>query len=247
MSGLRTWRERARVSQLELALRAGTTQRHVSFVESGRSVPGRAMLIRLAEALDVPLRDRNALLLEAGFAPAYPETRFDDPALGPVRRALERVLDGHLPYPAVVTDRRGDLLAANAAFDALVGDAAPELLAPPVSVARLLMHPEGLGSRIRNFDEWGRHVVDALRRRGNDDLATELAAFLPDHVPTPDHRGHAVPLQLTTPAGELTLLTTLAHFGTALDVTVAELSLESFLPADEATERLLHAASSMPS
>jgi len=234
---VRAWRERARISQLELALRAGTTQRHVSFIESGRSTPGRAMLIRLAEALDVPLRDRNALLLAAGFAPVYPETPFGDPGLAPVRRALERVLDGHLPYPAVVVDRAGDLLTANAAFDALVRTAVPELLMPPISVARVLMHPDGLGRRIINFDEWGRHVVDALRRRGNVELASELATLLPERAPGPDHRGHAVPLRLRTDEGELTLLTTLTHFGTAVDVTVAELSLEAFLPADEATEQ----------
>jgi transcriptional regulator with XRE-family HTH domain len=236
MSTLRTWRQRARVSQLELALRSGTTQRHVSFIESGRSKPGRAMLIRLAEALDVPLRERNALLLEEGYAPAYAETPFGDPALTPIRRALQHVLDGHLPYPAVVADRSADLLACNAAFDALVRDVAVELRP---SVPRMLMHPEGLGSRIVNYAEWGGHVVTALRARGNIALADELATFLPEQAVDPDHRGYAVPLRLRTPDGELVLLTTLAHFGTAVDVTVAELSLEAFLPADDATELAL--------
>ena len=205
------------------------------------------MLIRLAEALDVPLRDRNALLLEAGFAPAYPETRFDDPALGPVRRALERVLDGHLPYPAVVTDRRGDLLAANAAFDALVGGCRART--PRAARQRRAPAHAPRGPRLPNSQL--RRVGPTCRRRAGAAATTtsrlKLAAFLPDHVPTPDHRGHAVPLQLTTPLGR-------AH---APDDTRAlrhgprrhrrGAVPESFLPADEATERLLHAASSMPS
>ena len=235
---LRNWRERRRISQLELALRAGTTQRHVSFIERGRSTPGRAMVIRLAEALEVPLRERNALLLAAGYAAAYAETPFEHPELAPVRRALERVLRGHLPYPAVLTDGAGQLVGANAAFEALIGGVSPALLAPPVSVARVLLHPHGLAPRIVNLDEWGRHVIDALRHRGQRALADELAALLPPaRAPAPDHRGYAVPLRLRDP--ELTLLTTLTHFGTAVDVTVAELSLEAFLPADEATEQAL--------
>jgi transcriptional regulator with XRE-family HTH domain len=235
---LRHWRTRRRISQLELALRAGTTQRHVSFIERGRSVPGRAMVIRLAEALEVPLRERNALLNEAGYAAAYSETPLA--TLGPVRRALERVLDGHLPYPAVLVDRQAHLVGANAAFAVLTDGSAPHLLAPPVHVPRLLLHPEGLARRIVNLDEWGRHVIDALARRGDD--TSELQALLPrPAAPGPDHIGNAVPLRLRDP--ELTLLTTLTHFGTADDVTVAELSLEAFLPADEATERVLLAYS----
>ena len=163
---LREWRGRRRVSQLELALRAGTTQRHVSFIESGRSVPGRAMVVRLAESLEVPLRERNALLLAAGYAPAYPQTHLDDPRLGPVRAALERILAGHQPYPAVVVDRHGDLVAANDGFGALTAGVAPELLTPPVSVPRVLLHPQGLAPRIINLDEWAWHVIDRLRQAG---------------------------------------------------------------------------------
>jgi transcriptional regulator with XRE-family HTH domain len=163
---LRGWRRRRRVSQLELARRAATTQRHVSFVESGRSVPGRAMVVRLAEALEVPLRERNALLLAAGYAPAYQETRFDDPKLDPVRTALLRILQGHLPGPAVIVDRHGDLVSANDAFAVLTDGVAPQLLAPPVNVARLLLHPQGVAPRIANLDEWAWHVIDAFRRGG---------------------------------------------------------------------------------
>jgi transcriptional regulator with XRE-family HTH domain len=151
---LRVWRTRSRVSQLELALRAGTTQRHVSFMESGRSVPGRGMVVRVAESLGLPLRERNSLLLAAGYAPSYPETRLDDPALRPVLDGLRDLLDGHRPYPAIVVDRYGDLVAANDATGVLFEDVAPDLLAPPVNVLRLALHPRGMAPRIVNLDDW---------------------------------------------------------------------------------------------
>jgi transcriptional regulator with XRE-family HTH domain len=244
---LRGWRQRRRVSQLELALRAETTQRHVSFIESGRSIPGRGMVVRLAESLEVPLRERNALLLAAGYAPAYRQSSLEDPELAPVRTALERVLEGHLPFPAVVTDRHGDVVMSNRAFWALTDGVAPELLEPPLNAARLFLHPRGLAPRIVNFGEWGRHVVHATREHALrnpderlDALLAELEEFLgePTH-PGPDHVGFAVPLRLRHGAGELRLLTTLMSFGTAIDVTVAELRLEAFLPADEQTYRAL--------
>jgi transcriptional regulator with XRE-family HTH domain len=245
---LREWRRRRRVSQLELAQRAATTQRHLSFIESGRSVPGRAMVLRLAEALEIPLRERNALLLAAGYAPAYQESRFDDPKLGAVRTALARILQGHLPYPAVIVDRHGDLVSANDAFWMLTDGVSPQLLAPPVNVPRLLLHPHGMAPRIANLDEWAWHVIDALRQemaRNQSDrveaLVTELEGLVPDRPrhPGPEHRGFAAPLRLSSGAGELQLLTTLTHFGTAVDVTIAELRLEAFLPADEATASIL--------
>ncbi|SBT42976.1 helix-turn-helix domain-containing protein [Micromonospora auratinigra] len=244
---LRQWRLRRRVSQLELAVRAGTTQRHVSFLESGRSTPGRSMVVRLAESLEVPVRERNELLLAAGFAPAYPQSPLDDPQLAPIRGALDRILRGHLPYPAVVVDRHGDLVAANAGFHALTRGVDPALLAPPVNVPRLLLHPRGLAPRIRNLDEWAWHVIDRVRaesvRNPDDDLrrlAAELVGLVPPRPahPGPDHLGFAVPLRLRVgdrDDRELRLVTTLTHFGTAVDVTVAELRLEAFLPADEAT------------
>ncbi len=250
-AALREWRSRRRVSQLELALRAGTTQRHVSFIESGRSVPGRAMVVRLAESLEVPLRERNALLLAAGYAPAYPETHFGDPRLGPVRAALERILDGHRPYPAVIVDRHGDLVAANDGFGALTVGVAPALLTPPANVPRVLLHPQGMAPRIVNLDEWAWHVLDRLHqelvRNPNDRLdalVSELEALVPDRPrqPGPDYLGFAVPLRLHSGGGELRLLTTLTHFGTAVDVTIAELRLEAFLPADEETAAILTAS-----
>jgi transcriptional regulator with XRE-family HTH domain len=247
-NALRAWRRRRRVSQLELARRAATTQRHLSFIESGRSVPGRAMVVRLAEALEVPLRERNALLLAAGYAPAYRETRLDDPKLEPVRTALTRILRGHLPYPAVIVDRHGDLASANDAFWRLTDGVAPQLLVPPVNVARLLLHPHGMAPRIRNLDQWAWHVIDALHQQAArnpsdrlEALVTELEGLVPDRPrhPGPEHLGFAVPLRLSSGDGELHLLTTLTHFGTAVDVTVAELRLEAFLPADAATASIL--------
>ncbi|MGH2741103.1 MAG: helix-turn-helix domain-containing protein [Thermoleophilaceae bacterium] len=237
-----------RVSQLELALSAGTTQRHVSFIESNRSVPGRGMVLRLAEALEEPLRERNELLLAAGYAPAYPETELNDRKLAPVRTALERVLDAHQPYPAVLVDRHGDLVSGNAAFRALTEDVAADLIAPPINVPRLLLHPQGVAPRIVNLDVWAWHVIDALQREAarnpNDRLEAlvgELEGLVPDRpqAAAPDYLGFAVPLRLRSDDGELQLLTTLTHFGTAIDVTVAELRLEAFLPADEATASIL--------
>jgi transcriptional regulator with XRE-family HTH domain len=246
-AALHGWRTRRRVSQLELALRARTTQRHVSFIESGRSVPGRAMILRLAEALEIPLRERNALLLAAGYAPVFPEKSLEDPALAPVREALDRILDGHLPYPAVVTDRNADVVSANQAFTALTSDAAPELRQPPINLSRLLLHPRGLAPQIVNLDEWAWHVIDAVRNRASrtsnerlDALADELEELVPSPPRSnPDHIGFAVPLRLRWRDSELHLLTTLTHFGTAHDVTVAELGLEAFLPADASTASLL--------
>jgi transcriptional regulator with XRE-family HTH domain len=250
---LRGWRQRRHVSQLELALRAGTTQRHVSFIEGNRSVPGRSMVVRLAEALEVPLRERNSLLLAAGYAPAYEETNLDDPKLAPVRNALERIIEGHMPYPAVVVERYGNLVSANDAFWDLTDVAVPELRQSPVNVPRLLIHPQGLARRIVNLDEWGWHVIDALRKEslrtpseGLESLVSELEQLVPERPkhPGPEHVGFAVPLRISTEGGpELKLLSTLTHFGTAVDVTVAELRLEAFLPADEATAAYLTSAS----
>ena len=244
---LRGWRTRRRVSQLELAVRAGTTQRHVSFVESGRSAPGRSLIIRLAESLDVPIRERNELLLAAGFAPAYPHSDLDGPELAAVRAALDRVLHGHLPYPAVIVDRHGDLVSANAGFHAITRGVDPRLLTPPVSVPRVLLHPRGLAPRIRNLDEWAWHIIDRVRSeslRNPSARLQRLADELVDLAPprprqlAPHHLGFAVPLHLRAPEPdnrELRLITTLTHFGTATDVTIAELRMEAFLPADEAT------------
>jgi transcriptional regulator with XRE-family HTH domain len=247
---LRGWRALRRLSQLELALRVGTTQRHVSFMESGRSVPGRGMVVRVAESLGLTLRERNGLLLTAGYAPGYPETRLDDPALAPVLDALRRLLDGHRPYPALVVDRYGDLVTANDAFGLLTEGVAPELLVPPVNVLRLALHPRGMAPRIVNFDDWARHVLERPHQeiaRATDArleaLLAELSGYLPGGPPAPgpDHLGFAVPLRLRSSLGELRLITAITTFATAADVTVSELRLETFLPADQATATALAA------
>jgi transcriptional regulator with XRE-family HTH domain len=237
---LRERRTRRHLSQLDLAQRAGTTQRHLSFIESGRSAPGRNMVVRLAESLELPLRERNELLLAAGYAPAYRESSLDDPALAPVRTAIDHILRGHLPYPALVADGNGDLIAANDAFGLITEGAAAELVGPGKNVYRLALHPDGLAPRIRNFTEWARHI---LARLGHlEGLRAELAAYVPELEPSAGQLGFAVPLRLESSHGELHLMTTVTTFATAIDVTLAELKLEAFLPVDPATAEALSAA-----
>jgi transcriptional regulator with XRE-family HTH domain len=242
-TALRQRRTAHRVSQLELAIKAGTTQRHLSFIESGRSAPGRDMVIRLAESLGLPLRERNELLLTAGYAPAYPETALDSADLAPVMTALTHILEGHMPYPAIIIDRYGEILAANAAQQILAENAAPALRS---NAYRLALHPEGMAPRIGNFPEWARHVVNniavALARSPDDRLAAlhaELSGYVPPARPGADHLGFAVPLQLASSRGELRLMTTITSFATAVDVTLSELKLEAFLPADPETAAAL--------
>jgi len=243
---LREWRRRRRLSQLDLALEAGISARHLSFVETGRSRPSAQMVLHLAEQLDVPLRERNALLLAAGHAPVFGRRGIDEPEMGPVREALDAVLRGHEPYPAVVVDRHWGLVAGNRAVALLTEGVAPELLEPPVNVLRLSLHPDGMASRIVNLPEWRAHLLERLGRQavtsGDPALAAlhaELAA-LPGGGRAaphdPDAGEIAVPLRLRAPGGgELAFLSTITTFGTATDVTVAELAIESFFPADAAT------------
>ncbi|GAA5129567.1 helix-turn-helix domain-containing protein [Pseudonocardia adelaidensis] len=252
-SELRRWRWRRNWSQLDLAIKADTTQRHLSFLEQGRSRPGRAMVVRLAESLGLSLRERNELLLAAGFAPVYSESRLDGPELGAVRAALDGILDGHMPYPAVVVRPYGELVAANPALAVLTEGAAPELLQPPVNVLRLALHPLGMAPRVENLAEWGRHITGSLRdeqRRSPDPrldaLIGELDAYLPPMEPHAGHLGFAVPLRLRVAGGELRLITTLTSFATAVDVTLSELRLEAFLPADEGTATILRNRTSEP-
>jgi transcriptional regulator with XRE-family HTH domain len=238
-------RSHARLSQLELAARAGTTQRHVSFLERGRSVPGRGLVVRLAEALELALRERNAFLLSAGYAPVYKETPLSDPSLRPLHEAIQKILAAHDPFPALMTDRRGTLLAGNEALDILLEGVDASLLVPPVNVRRVALHPLGLAPRVLNFAEWGGHVVEMIHRdvdrrpdHAESELLIELEGYVNHKVPvdhSPDYTGLAMPLQLASPAGNLTLLTTVTSFSTAADVTIAELRLEAFLPADTDT------------
>ena len=245
-SELRRWRTVRRLSQLELAIRADTTQRHVSFIEQGRSRPGRNVVMRLAESLDLTLRERNELLLAAGFAPAFPESPLDDAALQPIWEALDTILDGHLPYPAMVVRPHGILVTANRAFDLFHEGVDPALLAPPANMFRHALHPDGLAPRVRNLPEWGRHITENLRAQlvrspdpSLEDLLAELEGYLPPLPPRDDGLGFAVPLELDSVHGDLRLITTLTSFATAADVTLAELHLEAFLPADDRTAEVL--------
>ena len=243
---LREWRQRRRVSQLDLAISADVSARHVSFLETGRSRPSREMVLRLAERLDVPLRDRNPLLLAAGFAPSYPRRALDDPAMTPVREAVDAILAGYEPYPALVVDRGWNLVAANAGVAPLTAAAAAHLREPPVNVLRLSLHPDGLAPHIANLAQWRGHVLGRLGREaaaaGDDGLA-ELLRELTDYPggtepAGPDH-AVAVPLRIRLGGRELAFLSTVTTFGTALDITAAELSIEAFLPADAATAAAL--------
>ena len=246
---LRDWRLRRRMSQLDLALAAGVSARHVSFVETGRSRPSAEMVVQLAEHLDVPLRDRNALLLAAGYAPAYAQRDLDEPEMGPVRDAIDRVLRGHEPFPAIVVDRHWGLVAQNRAVPVLVAGAAAHLLEPPVNVLRLSLHPEGMAPRIANLGEWRAHLLDRLGRQAvvSGDpalfaLHEELAAYpggAAGHVPDLEAGSIAVPLRLRVDDDELAFISTATTFGTATDVTVSELAIESFFPADARTARAL--------
>jgi transcriptional regulator with XRE-family HTH domain len=251
---LRDWRTRRRLSQLDLASDAGISSRHLSFVETGRSRPSREMVLHLAEHLDVPLRARNALLIAAGYAPTYHATDLDAPELQTVRTAIERVLVGHEPYPAILVDRRWELVAANRAAAVLVDGVAPELLEPPVNVLRASLHPNGLARRIVNLAEWAEHIIGGLRRQiavtGDEDLRaleielSEYAAAQGAAPPPPSEAPGviAIPLRLRADEGELAFITTIATFGTALDVTLAELAIEAFLPGDAGTASALFAA-----
>jgi transcriptional regulator with XRE-family HTH domain len=248
---LRDWRQRRRRSQLDLAVEAEVSARHLSFVETGRAKPSRELVLHLAEHLDVPLRERNALLLAAGYAPTYRETPLDDDAVEPVRRALDTILAGHEPFPAVVVDRAWDIVSANRPALALLTDGvAPNLLVPPVNALRTSLHPDGLAGRIANLSEWAEHLLSRLAREiavSGDPALVSLRDELRGYPGVSDVEADAtnvatrlfVPLRLHALGAELSFFSTIATFGTALDITVAELSIESFFPADRDTEELL--------
>jgi transcriptional regulator with XRE-family HTH domain len=243
---LREWRERRRVSQLELSLRAEVSTRHLSFVETGRARPTAAMIERLAAQLDVPLRERNRLLLAGGYAPAHPEHGWDEPHLARVRDALRVVLAAHEPHPALLLNRWWELVEANAAVGPLLVGVDPALLAPPVNVLRLSLHPGGLAPRIRNLGQWRGHLLEQLHQRIERTADPRLVALAEELAGYPGGAGGAaaptdvvLPLQLGTPAGELSFFSIAAQVATAGDVTVDELTLEAFYPADAATAEAL--------
>lgn len=248
---IRQWRHRRRLSQLDLALEAGISQRHLSFVEGGRSAPSREMVLRLADHLSVPLRQRNRILVAAGFAPIYGECGLDDPALGPALAAVEQVLKGHEPYPAIAVDKGWNMVLANAAIAPfLEGVEEPALLSPPVNVLRLSLHPKGLAPRIANLDEWRTHLIERLKMQieATADAALEaLEKELSAYSGRPRGNGRpyeavaniAVPLRLRMDGEVLSFLSTITVFGTPLDVTLSELAIESFFPADAQTGEAL--------
>jgi transcriptional regulator with XRE-family HTH domain len=243
---MKEWRQRRRLSQLDLAIEADVSSRHVSFIETGRSAPSRAMVLRLATALDVPLREQNQLLMAAGLAPVYSERSLEDPDMGAVRDGIDQVLKAYEPFPCLAVDRGWNIVAANAGAALLLEGVAPHLLDPP-NALRISLHPEGLAPRIRNLGQWRHHVIGRLRREVTVSGSSELAALLAELDSYPggfDHGtdlgGVVVPLELDGPGGvTLTFLSTVTTFGTALDLTAAELSIEAFLPADETTAAAL--------
>jgi transcriptional regulator with XRE-family HTH domain len=245
---LREWRQRRRLSQLDLSVDADVSTRHLSFVETGRAMPSREMVLRLADRLDVPLRERNSLLTAAGFAPMYAERPLDDPALKAAREAIELVLKGHEPYPALAIDRHWTLVSYNRAVPALLEGVAPELLQPPLNVLRLSLHPGGLAPRIVNLAQWRAHLLARLRQQvavSADPKLAQLADELRSY-PAPSE-AHAevleaavvVPLVLSTPAGTMSFISTTTVFGTPVEITLSELALETFFPADAQTAAML--------
>jgi transcriptional regulator with XRE-family HTH domain len=246
---LREWRNRRGLSQLALAGLAEVSARHLSFVETGRSRPSRALLLRLGEHLDVPLRDRNALLLAAGLAPAYPQRRLDDPPMAAVADAVTRILAAYAPFPALVVDRQWELVDANDAVAVLTAGCAPALLEPPCNVLRLCLHPDGLAPRIITLGSWRAHLLARLRHQiastGDahlQDLLDELRGYPAPPAEAEAHAAPVVPIRLRASGGrELAFLSTTTLFGTPGDVTVDELAIEAFLPADDATAAALGA------
>jgi transcriptional regulator with XRE-family HTH domain len=248
---LKRWRGHRGLSQLALSLDAGVSARHLSWLESGKASPSRAMVLRLAERLDLPLRERNALLLAAGYAPLYGERPLSDPTLASVRVALQSLLDAHEPAPALAVDRHWNLVAHNRLVPLLlaqVAHLAPALRAEPVNVLRLSLHPEGLAPMIENLGAWRQHVLARLQRQWQATQDEALAGLLaelralpaPAGSPPEDHNSVVVPLVLNTPHGRLSFLTAVTVFGAPHDVTLAEIAIETLLPADAATAAALH-------
>jgi transcriptional regulator with XRE-family HTH domain len=241
---LREWRQRRRLSQLELSLNADISTRHLSFLETGRSQPSRDMVLRLAEHLDVPLRDRNILLHAAGYASVFPERPLDDPALRIARQAVGQVLAGHEPYPALAVDRHWTLIASNAATARLIAGVDPTLLQPPVNVLRLALHPSGMAPRTANLGEWRAHLLARLGHQiqiSGDPALIRLLRELRDY-PAPHEPAHGVdaaafvvPFKLKTDTGTLAFFSTTTVFGTPVDITLSELAVEAFYPADAST------------
>lgn len=252
---LRQWRQHRRLSQLDLAQDAEISTRHLSFVETGRSVPSREMVLRLAERLDIPLRERNALLVAAGYAPMYHERPLDDPALAAARQAVELILKSHEPYPALAVDRHWNLVAANSMLPHLLAGADASLLQGQVNVLRLSLHPQGLAPKIVNLAQWRNHLFERLRQQVHATGDATLGALLEElrGYPCPEgaddlhiegeHLGVVMPFRFRTAHGVLNFISTTTIFGTPVDVTLQELAMETFFPADALTQDVLRTLS----
>ncbi|MFE9865439.1 helix-turn-helix domain-containing protein [Streptomyces sp. NPDC005506] len=256
---LRSWRQQRRISQLELALRADSSARHISFIETGRSRPSEEMILRLADHLDIPVRERNALLVVAGYAPRYAETALDDPAMGALRDGMEQLLQGYDPYPALVVDGTYTVVAANRGIAMLLEGVAEHLLAPPLNAMRLTLHPQGLAPRIRNLRAWRADLLTQMERqialaRSAElrELYEEVAAYpMPEGTDGQDEPtgpssalSFALPLVIEYRGRVLSFVSSIATFNTPMDVTVAELAIETFLPADQETASHLRSLAS---
>lgn len=256
---LRYWRQRKRLSQLDLAEEAGISTRHLSFVETGRAGPSREMVLRLTERLEIPLRERNTILVAAGYAPMYRERPLDDPEMASARAAVRLILDSHEPWPALAMDRHWNMVAANRMVPLLLAGVDPDLLKPPLNVLHLSLHPEGLAPRIINLNQWRRHLFERLRQQihvtGDAALVTllaELQAYPGQSGPEAadlagEHPGVLMPFKYQTDHGVLTLISTVTVFGSPVDITLQEMALETFFPGDAFTrEALQQLASSLP-
>jgi len=251
---LRTWRERRRLTQMELALRANVSTRHLGFVELGRSLPSRSLILRLAEDLDIPLRERNTWLLAAGYAPAFENKLHQSPPSDLVRSAIEKIIEAHKPYPAFAIDRNWDVILSNGALPELYDGIDRSLLEPPVNVMRLTFHPRGLAPRILNYKEWAEHLLTRLRREfelsGDQRLAVLLheaeglhnqSGMSVSKRVTDEHHALALPLRIRSSLGDLSFFSTVTIFGTATDITLSELALEMLYPADHETDTRVRA------
>ena len=248
---LRRWRERRRLTQIDLALAANSSTRHLSYLETGRSQPSREMVLRLAEHLEIPLRDRNALLLAAGFAPAFRERSLAE--LASARQAIERILQAHKPYPAFAIDRHWNVVISNNALPQLYEGCSAELLKPPVNAVRIILHPQGLGPRVVNFVEWRAHTIAVLQQQLETRADPVVDSLLAEVMSYPAPIGgvaaatgdgpqrYATPLQIATRLGTVSFLNTNTIFGTPTDVTLSELALEMLFPADESTVAIVKA------
>lgn len=247
---IRDWRTRRNLSQMALASDSAVSTRYLSFIETGRARPSREMVLHLAEQLEVPLRDRNGLLLAAGYAPFYPHRSLDDKEMAPVREALDRFLSAHLPYPAAIVDRHWNLIAGNEGIGRLTAGVAPELLEPPANVFRIALHPDGMAPRILNFAEWSGYILSRVRRQLTLTGDPELQALYDEFGEYPgvslervvDSSNPLLMHRLRLADEDLSFFSTVTTFGTATDVTLAELTVEAFYPADETTRHLLSSA-----